>query len=546
MPDLVLGPLLRHVGENDATVWVETDGPCEVEVLGRTARTFHVAGHHYALVCVDGLEPGSATEYQVTRDGKPVWPLSGSEFPPSVIRTIGSDRPLELLFGSCRMARPHEPPYTALPDASQEGVGQDALRATTLRMRELPREAWPHAALLIGDQVYADDVSPETLRFIRSRRDTFEPPYEEVADFEEYTRLYRESWLEPSIRWFLSTVPTAMLFDDHDVHDDWNISQAWVERMRALPWWEDRIVGAFVSYWIYQHIGNLSPRELAEDELWARVQEADDASSILREFAHQADREANGTRWSFHRDFGRTRLLAIDCRAGRVLTHGDRALLDDDEWDWVVQAAQGDHDHLLLAMSDPFLLAPGIHHAQSWSEAVCDGAWGKVAAGLVENLREAGDLDHWAAFRRSFERLADLLVALGSGERGTPPASIVALSGDVHNAYLSEVGFRRGSDVRSRVYQAVCSPVRNPLKANERPAERFGSSKVGELIGKALSRSAGVPRPSIGWRTLEGPHFDNQIATLQIDGRSSLLRLERVGRDCELRTVFEHRLADKT
>ena len=36
MPSLVLGPLLRHVGEHDATVWVETDAACTVEVLGHT------------------------------------------------------------------------------------------------------------------------------------------------------------------------------------------------------------------------------------------------------------------------------------------------------------------------------------------------------------------------------------------------------------------------------------------------------------------------------------------------------------------------------
>ena len=50
VPDLVLGPLLRYVGQDCAHVWVETDSPCEVEVLGAKAPTFHVAGHHYALV----------------------------------------------------------------------------------------------------------------------------------------------------------------------------------------------------------------------------------------------------------------------------------------------------------------------------------------------------------------------------------------------------------------------------------------------------------------------------------------------------------------
>ena len=56
MPNLVLGPLLRYAGADDATIWVETDGPCEVEVLGCREPTFRVGGHHYALVHVTGLE----------------------------------------------------------------------------------------------------------------------------------------------------------------------------------------------------------------------------------------------------------------------------------------------------------------------------------------------------------------------------------------------------------------------------------------------------------------------------------------------------------
>ena len=70
MPRLVLGPLLRHLGAHDATIWVETDAPCEVEILGHTERTWHVSGHHYALVHVTGLEPGTATEYEVRLDGQ--------------------------------------------------------------------------------------------------------------------------------------------------------------------------------------------------------------------------------------------------------------------------------------------------------------------------------------------------------------------------------------------------------------------------------------------------------------------------------------------
>src|SRR6516164_5476029 len=67
-PALVLGPLLRYIGETEATVWVETDRSCQVEVLGHAAQTFEVAGHHYGLVAVTGLRPGTEYAYQVVLD----------------------------------------------------------------------------------------------------------------------------------------------------------------------------------------------------------------------------------------------------------------------------------------------------------------------------------------------------------------------------------------------------------------------------------------------------------------------------------------------
>ena len=105
-PDLVLGPLLRHVDPVSATVWVETDRPCEVAVLGRRSRTFRVGGHHYALVLVADLEPGSSTPYEVHLDGHPVWPPQQSSFPPSRIRTPGNREDFRIAFGSCRYATP--------------------------------------------------------------------------------------------------------------------------------------------------------------------------------------------------------------------------------------------------------------------------------------------------------------------------------------------------------------------------------------------------------------------------------------------------------
>ncbi len=547
MPGLVLGPLLRHLGARDATIWVETDAPCEVEVLGHRTKTFHVEGHHYGIVTVENLEPGAVTEYAVTLDGEQVWPEPDSPFPGSVIKTVAGDHDLQILFGSCRVAAPHEPPYTLPPDADKRGRGLDALYAFALGMAERPPAEWPQAIVLLGDQVYADEVSPVTFEWLRSRRDTSEPPGEEVASFEEYTRLYWESWQDPVIRWFLSTVSSAMLFDDHDVHDDWNISWQWVERMRKKPWWEERIVAAFMSYWLYQHLGNLSARDLAANDLLARVRAADDGGALLRDFARASDRERKGRRWSFSRDFGRTRLVAIDCRAGRILEDDRRSMLDDDEWEWLRERVSGDFDHLVLAMSDPYLLPPGVHYVQAWNEAVCAGAWGKVFVRAAEWLRESADLDHWASFERGFRRLTDLVGEVARGKRGPAPSSIVALSGDVHNAYLAEVAFPLGFGARTRVYQAVCSPIRNPLDASKRRAQRFAASRAAEAIGRALAVSARVPLPRIRWRLVEGPWFENHIAMLRLDGRAASVRLERAvpgerGRP-GLRTIFKHALA---
>src|SRR6266700_2336737 len=155
------------------------------------------------------------------------------------------------------------------------------------------------------------------------RRDGAVGPGEEAADLAEYCALYREAWTEPAVRWLLSVIPTAMIFDDHDVHDDWNTSASWRQEFRAKPWWRSRIEGAYLSYWIYQHLGNLSPAELAADEVWQKVRQPGDAAAVLRDVAHRADEHAAGIRWSFSRTFGTVRVVMIDSRSRRVVESGE-------------------------------------------------------------------------------------------------------------------------------------------------------------------------------------------------------------------------------
>jgi hypothetical protein len=548
MPELILGPILRHVDEREAIFWVETDAPCEVEVLGARERTFRVCGHHFALVIARDLEPGSWHEYEVRLDGELVWPEAGADFPASAFKTYPKGRPLQILFGSCRVAAPHEPPYSLRKDEDPRGREIDALHTLARRMRKEPRERWPDVLLMLGDQVYADEVSPATLAFIESRRDVDKPPGKRVLDFEEYTQLYRESWSEPTIRWLFSTVPSSMIFDDHDVHDDWNISEKWLAEMRATDWWGEHCIGALMSYWVYQHLGNLTPQLLDEDPVLAELKEADDGESVLREFVSGADRERSGSRWSYCRDIGGTRLIVIDSRAGRVLDEGRRDMVDEAEWDWIVEHAAGGFDHLLLATSLPYLLGPGMQYVEAWSEAVAGGAWGQRMTDVAEWARQTMDLEHWGAFQRTFRKMAELQRAVGAGERGDAPASIVTLSGDVHHAYVFEIAYPKDAGVRSAVWQAVCSPYRNPLDGKERRIIKLGMSRPFQKAWRAIAKRAGVQDPGIRWRLAGGgPWFDNQVATLVIDGRRLDMHLDRAvpvaEEEAKLERVLDARLA---
>ncbi|WP_338696102.1 alkaline phosphatase D family protein [Streptomyces sp. Q6] len=534
MARLRLGPLLRYVDEEAATVWVEASRPCVAEVRCKdgahgSARTFQIDGHHYALVTVTGLTPGTETAYEVTLDGGRVWPEAGSRFPDSTIRTphhTGPDAPVRVTFGSCRWAAP--------PADEHDPVGPDALDSLAARLAARPDAERPDILVLLGDQVYADETSPATRQWLARRRDLTEEPGNQVADYQEYTHLYYESWLDPEIRWLLSTVPSSMIFDDHDLIDDWNTSEAWLADMRATPWWRERLLSGLMSYWVHQHIGNLSPAALAADPVYQAVCAAPDGTDVLREFAARADTDPSSVRWSYRRDFGRVRLLMVDTRAARVLDEQHRSMLHADAERWLREealdgqdTASGAYDHLLIGTSLPWLLPHLIHDAEEWNAAMSRGERGARWAVRGEKLRRAADLEHWAAFPTSFDALTDLIAEAGSGPAA--PATIAVLSGDVHHAYVAEPSWPADAPAvpTAHVLQLTCSPVHNSVPASIRVGFRFGWSRVGRALGRRFARHARARAPRINWRKTGGPWFGNQLMTLTLRGRRADLRLDQ-------------------
>jgi hypothetical protein len=540
MPHLLLGPLLRHVSATSATIWVETDTPCTVEVLGYSTPTFTIADHHYALVIVEGLAPGTTTPYDVRLDGEVCWPPPVEQFPASVIRTLDGG-PLRILFGSCRAAAPHEPPWSLDDDHDDRARGVDALYAHGLRMLQQSPAEWPHLLLFIGDQVYADDSSPQTRAKVQQRRghltddDRF-PPLDDVADYEEYTWLYHEAWLAEVERWMLSVVPSAMIFDDHDMIDDWNTSVSWLREIKREPWWHDRAVGGFMSYWVYQHLGNLSPAEIREEGMLDRFVELGDATAELRAWAERAERDSGvpgGYQFSFYRELGPVRLVVVDSRSSRVLEPGSRRMVDDDEWAWVVEHADVDCEHLVLATSVPVSMPGGLHELEQWDERLCNGAWGKPFAWLGERLRRAVDLEDWSAFHLSYAAMMELLRDVATPREAPapdPPATVLLLSGDVHFSYRSRASLADEPGRRppvSRVHQIVNSPIRNVLATRERRVLRAGLSKVGEYVGRTLRRSVGARRDQTRWDVEDGPFFANHMCLVEFTDRDARMVLER-------------------
>jgi hypothetical protein len=203
-------------------------------------------------------------------------------------------------------------------------------------------------------------------------------------------------------------------------------------------------------------------------------------------------------------------------------------MVDQDEWRWISEHATGGFDHLLLGTSLPLIMGPAMHWLEAWNEVTADGGWGKLVKKVAEKLRQELDLEHWPAFQESFHRMCAILRDVGAGKRGAAPSTICVLSGDVHHAYLAEVGFPDGTGVESAVWQAVCSPFRNPLDSNERRVILAAWTRTMGRLTRVFARRAGVRDPDVRWRLAhDKPWFNNQVAWLELEGRRARFVLQK-------------------
>jgi len=225
--------------------------------------------------------------------------LNGSTLPSFVI----PEQHTNILQASCR--KPH-----AVVDEIEEGKDDShrdqivhLLSVVEKREGSLTR---PSQLFLTGDQIYADDVAPEVLehlhiiarvlelkqgvvpkginpKSIKSRakalckKDGFTSGSKDshLITLSEFIAMYFfsfgssltcKSFANPSLKRFqentqsvrklLANISTYMIFDDHEVTDDWNLSKDNFKSLKESATGRVVLTNALVSYFIFQHWGN--------------------------------------------------------------------------------------------------------------------------------------------------------------------------------------------------------------------------------------------------------------------------------------------------
>ena len=268
-----------------------------------------------------------------------------------------------------------------------------------------------------------------------------------------------------------------MIFDDHDVNDDWNISWSWVEEMRAAPWWDARD---------HRRVHGVLDLPAHRQPLAARARRGAMLDARQRRRRRGAARcggsRTSGTA-SRRRAAGPTTATSAT-RGCSCSTRAPRACSPTAGARWSTRRSGtgssstrvGAFDHLVIASTLPVFLPHGIHHLEAWNEALCDGRWGR--ARRAARRAAAARASTSSTGRRSTRRSSGCAAGCARSRperRSAPPATIVA----PRRRRAQRLRRARSSSARgasSRVFQIVCSPFRNPLVAEgaaHRPRHRL-------------------------------------------------------------------------
>ncbi|NVD06886.1 alkaline phosphatase family protein [Vibrio sp. JPW-9-11-11] len=234
-------------------------------------------------------------------------------------------------------------------------------------------------------------------------------------------------------------IPTYMIFDDHDITDDWNLTIGWEMAAYGNPF-SKRIIGnGLIAYWLCQGWGNepsnFSPQfvQRVKDFLTAPDSNNHD---------HLIDHLYRFEQW--HYTIERSpKVVVLDTRTRRWRSESrmnkPSGLMD---WEAMVELQQAllHQDKVIIVSAAPMFGVKFIETLQ------------RIVTALGKPLMV--DAENWMAHRGSANTLLSIFTHTKT------PTNFVILSGDVHYSFAYDITlrFRRNSP---NIYQVTCSGLKS-------------------------------------------------------------------------------------
>ncbi|GHO84187.1 alkaline phosphatase D family protein [Dictyobacter formicarum] len=528
MPDLRVGPLVRAVSPDSIVIWAELTAAETVTLRVYTngiadapqtvsQRSTMVGGHHYVALELRHLQAATWYTYQLIGASSGEELVQIAALPVAqCFRTLATPSsalasPLRIAYGSCRKAEANQPDALS---ALGHWLGEHFEQRET---------AWPHLLLLIGDQIYADEPSA-------SLRQTSPHLGVEATSYEDFCHFYHYAWSADSgVRQALATLPTYMIFDDHEITNNWNSMPTW--RSTAIQAGrEQMMIDGLVAYWIYQGWGNLIQHTTQHPLLTIMQQAAEsgeDALEQLRDYVRRDLYGEVGLRW--HYEISSTPpIFVANARTERTATMTEkeedilaptRIISRKQTTDLQNWYASDQSTLAILVSSVPVLLPPAI----GWLEYLTGQRFwltknnrlsqlGLQLARVQQRIAIRAGFDHWPLYPVSWQDLLRLF---------QQPKDALILSGDVHFSYALAARLMHRPDTDTYLYQFVSTPLQNELSPSDQRKIKlqawisrwsYGGLKQRILPLAAIDNTVHIDRNLLFENTLA-------IVTLQADSR---------------------------
>ncbi len=290
----------------------------------------------------------------------------------------------------------------------------------------------------------------------------FENLYSKFNESRDHVQELRRTL--PAVRRALANIPTYMIFDDHEVSDDWYQDFDWNIRVLKRPLGKRVIQNALLTYAIFQAWGNTPDRFegatygselLKRAEKWSSpsgftVTDSDAIAEYLgvpkpadvKKYRQlrlpQPLPPSKALHWHYTVNGPKYQVIVLDTRTWRGYPGAPidpPALISDDAFDLQIpQTTKDEADKIelyLIVSPVPVIMIPLDEWGQKSLVTVAKRS-GR------EWIARVADPEGWALQSVTFEsllaKLASRLTVLANGEKR---ARIVFLSGDVHRGYAA-------------------------------------------------------------------------------------------------------------